>query len=683
MFEKKYKFGGVTLVYTETKAGDEKSVGLYMLPEGRTLSEEFLPDPMIQVAFTHDKSLNDYSRGISMKNREGCVLHVEEQTQDANGVTTRLSDGKGNFFTHLLNYDPETGVFEIRVSYENRTGKTRTLEYLASGAVGIVPLDGAGKLTLHRMTSAWSRECRLKSDAFYELGLECSWANYGLKSEKWGSVGSMPNRGYYPFAAIGDTDGSLYAMTLEAPYSWQMEVSLERNGVLLSGGLADYETGHWRKDIKDGESFSTHKCYFVYKRQGGVNAACNALVHAADKRLEVPKSEESMPVLYNEYCATWGVPSAERIRGLLNALKGLPVEAFVIDAGWFKPEDIEWGLTGGDWEVSKVLFPEGMKVVAEEIKAHGMLPGIWFEWEVAARDSKLFKNEELLLKRDSTPITCKNRRFLDLRKKETQDYIEEKLVRFLQDNGYSYLKIDYNDSYGIGCDGAESLGEGGRQVAEESVKWLDKLKEEVPGIVIENCASGGSRIEPYRMSKVSMCSFSDAHECKEIPLVAANISRVIPARQSQIWASLRQDDSVSRIVYSLCAAMMGRICLSGDIDRLNEGQLALVKEGLDFYKSVKDIVRYGDIKRIDCNITSFRDPLGRQIYIKEYEDKLLVIVHFLEDESTVEIPVAGFALTSAYTDLKYRIKKGVLSVSGKKYSAGAFYLQRQIESKKK
>ena len=118
------------------------------------------------------------------------------------------------------------------------------------------------------------------------------------------------------------------------------------------------------------------------------------------------------------------------------------------------------------------------------------------------------------------------------------------------------MKIDYNEAYGLGCDGAESLGEGGRQLAEESLKWLDKLKE-VEGIVIENCSSGGSRIEPLRMSKVSMCSFSDAHECNEIPLVAANVSRVIPARQSQIWAVLREQESDSRTVYSLCAAFMG------------------------------------------------------------------------------------------------------------------------------
>ena len=161
-------------------------------------------------------------------------------------------------------------------------------------------------------------------------------------------------------------------------------------------------------------------------------------------------------------------------------------------------------------------------------------------------------------------------------------YIASRVADFLRENAFGYIKIDYNDTYGVGCDGAESLGEGGRLVAEESLAWLDALRAAVPDLVIENCSSGGSRIEPRRMGKVSMCSFSDAHECNEIPLVAANVSRVVPAQQSQIWAVLRDTDTPSRTIYSLCAAMIGRICLSGDVRNLSAEKLALLQRDLPF-----------------------------------------------------------------------------------------------------
>ncbi|MDE5896408.1 MAG: alpha-galactosidase, partial [Clostridia bacterium] len=332
------------------------------------------------------------------------------------------------------------------------------------------------------------------------------------------------------------------------------------------------------------------------------------------------------------YCTTWGCPSAENVRKIIKAIDGFQIGTFVIDAGWYKPDGKGWCNAIGDWNESAELFPQGIREAVREIRAAGMRAGIWFEFEVAGRDSACFRREDLLLKRDGSVITCKNRRFLDLRKAEVKEYLNERFLSLIKENGFEYLKIDYNDAYGIGCDGAESLGEGWRRVSEESIGWLNRFREEMPDLVIENCASGGSRIEPLRMRKVSMCSFSDAHECAEIPLVAANLSRVIPARQMQIWAVLREGESDARTVYSLCAAMLGRICLSGDVLVLSKGKRTLIDTGLGFYRRVCDVVRYGDVVNIDCNVKSYRDPEGFQVYEKKKGKHTLIIIHNLNGE---------------------------------------------------
>ena len=480
----------------------------------------------------------------------------------------------------------------------------------------------------------------------------------------------------FPFAAVEDKERHIvWAAMMEAPSSWQMEVYAEKETCALSGGLADYEFGHWRKNIAPGESFATHKAFLTVK--SSVLACCNAFVAEQEQRLEVPASEESMPVLFNEYCTTWGCPSAENINAILKAIESFPIDTFVIDCGWYKPDDKGWCNAIGDWRESRALFPEGISAVSDAIKAAGKHPGIWFEFEVAGRDSDCFYDESKLLKRDGRIITGKNRRFLDLRLPKVQEYLKERMICFLRKNGFEYIKIDYNDSLGIGCDSADGAapGEGGRRIAEESLVWLAKLKEAVEGLVIENCSSGGSRIEPLRMSQVSMCSFSDAHECNEIPLVAANVSRVIPARQMQIWAVLREGESVSRTVYSLCAAMMGRICLSGDVLHLEAERVRLIQEGLEFYQEIKDIVRYGKISLIDNTVEYYRAPEGRQVYIKEYEGRKLVIVHFLESAEKVSLPLEGCRLKRAFTDLAYTAE-GELCIEGRPFSAGAFLLER-------
>lgn len=682
MFYKKYIFGEIAVCYQEVPVEGHEgktTVGLALFPVGE--EKEVPMDSLVQVSFTGDETLIDYTLGVTMRNREGTLLKVEEQAAEENAVVTRLRDARGNVYLHHLEYSPKTGVFTVWVEYCNLTGKEQTLESLQSFSVsGIHALRG-GKATLaglrlHRLTSAWSRECRPEEDSFSNLGLDTSWARYGVKCERFGEVGSMSNRGHFPFAAVEDKERHIvWAAMMEAPSSWQMEVYAEKETCALSGGLADYEFGHWRKRIAPGEGFTTHKAFLTVQRS--VLACCNAFVAEQEQRLKVPASEEEMPVLFNEYCTTWGCPSAENIRAILKAIEPFPIDTFVIDCGWYKPDDKGWCNAIGDWRESRALFPEGISAVSSAIRAAGKHPGIWFEFEVAGRDSDCFFDESKLLKRDGHVITGKNRRFLDLRLPKVQEYLKERMLGFLRKNGFEYIKIDYNDSLGIGCDSPDGAapGEGGRQIAEESLVWLAKLKEAVPGLVIENCSSGGSRIEPLRMSKVSMCSFSDAHECNEIPLVAANVSRVIPARQMQIWAVLREGESVSRTVYSLCAAMMGRICLSGDVLHLDEERVRLIQEGLEFYQQVKDVVRYGSISLIDNTVEYYRAPEGRQVYLKEYEGRKLVIVHFLESAEKVSLPLDGYCLKRAFTDLAYTAE-GELEIEGRPFAAGAFLLER-------
>ncbi len=683
MLYKKYTFGDTDVYYTQS---EDFGAGLLVYPAGTRLGEieALSPDSMVQVALRGSYNLVDYTQGVTMRNTSSVRLHILAQRENGEEVFTELSDGQGNEYTHILRHDAATGVCTVCVEYRNNTGKEQVLESLQSFSVSGIRNPAFADVTdeglrLVRMTSAWSRECRLKEDELCELGLDMSWARYGVKCERFGQAGSMPNRGYFPFAALTDGNAFTLAAWIEAPYSWQIEVYKEKETCALSGGLADREFGHWYKTVPAGGSFRTHNAYLRVCR-GCVQDACNDFVRFQRARLAAPRSEAGMPILFNEYCTTWGVPSEENVAAILQAAEGLPFDYFVIDCGWYKPDDCGWCNAIGDWVPSKTLFPRGVKAVADAIRARGMVPGVWFEFEIAGRDSRAFARDEMLLQRDGVTLTSKNRRFFDLRKPEVQAYIEEKMCAFLRENGFGYIKIDYNDNYGIGCDGAESLGEAGRQVAEESLAWLERLQAAVPGLVIENCSSGGSRIEPLRMSKVAMCSFSDAHECDEIPLVAANVSRVIPAQQNQIWAVLREKDTVSRIVWSVSAAMIGRVCISGDILHLTSAQRGALAEGLAFYKRVQDIVAEGEIAQIFCNVRYFRDPKGCQIYQKVSADgrRMLVLAHFFRKPfDAAACQVQGYKLVAAYTTLQYEQKAGKLLFAAEEMQAGAFLLERE------
>ncbi len=282
-------------------------------------------------------------------------------------------------------------------------------------------------------------------------------------------------------------------------------------------------------------------------------------------------------------------------------------------------------------------FPGGLKPVADYIRSRGMIPGIWFEPETLASECEYYDGPEHLVQKHGSPLTVGCRRFWDMEDEWVTEYLDEKVIRRLKEDGFGYLKVDYNETMGMGCDGAESPGEGLRRKAAASGRFLKRIAEKIPDIVIENCASGGHRLEPSMMALVSQASFSDAHETTAIPLIAANMHRVIRPGQSQIWAVLRAGDSRERLYYSLISTFLGRMCLSGDIYDLSPEQWEIVDQGMAFYRMVSDIIRDGSTVLHYCTADCYNRPQGEQVVIRELGDRGLAVLHRFE-HSVLSLP---------------------------------------------
>ena len=87
-------------------------------------------------------------------------------------------------------------------------------------------------------------------------------------------------------------------------------------------------------------------------------------------------------------------------------------------------------------------------------------------------------------------------------------------------------------------------------------------------------------------------------------------------------------------------------------------------------------MRHGRIVLIDNTVEYYRAPEGRQVYVKEYEGRKLVIVHFLECAEKVSLPLEGYRLKRAFTDLAYTAE-GELRIEGRPFAAGAFLLEKE------
>lgn len=642
-----YKLGDMVARYLINR--DSMQVGFQLLPENvsqeNIVTDNCFMESLIQYKLTGDIYNEAYAGGCSMRNGESVrKLKFSEQTDEFVGeqlqVNTIMMDEDGHRLIHHLVWLKNMPYVRISCTFENQSKTNCCLEMFESFSLGgLSPYmqgDGNGTLWLHRVRSVWSQEGRHEAIPVEDLQLEPAWNPHAVRCERFGQAGSMPVNRFFPFAAIEDRKNHVFwGAQIAHPASWQMEVYRKDNGLALSGGLADRELGHWMKNVEPGKNFTTPEAIVSTAHTDSFDIFTGRLTTAGlvEGFLKAPESEQDLPIVFNEYCTTWGNPSHENICEIVDAIKGKGFKYFVIDCGWYKENGIPWDIGMGDYEVSKELFPGGMEKTVQVIKDAGMVPGIWFEIENVGSASRAYHLTEHLLHKDHAVLTTYFRRFWDMQDTWVDEYLTDKVIGTLKKYGFGYMKIDYNETIGIGCDGAESPGEGLRKNMEASVSFIEKIKEEVPGIVLENCASGGHRLEPKLMSVMSMASFSDAHECEEIPIIAANLHRVIHPAQSQIWAVIRQDDSLKRIAYSISNTFLGRMCISGDVTQLAPEKWNLIEQGISFYGKIKDIIKEGQSYRYGPKIKSARHPEGWQALLRVGKNKqAYVVIHVFGGE---------------------------------------------------
>lgn len=590
-----------------------------------------------QTKFTKDPYQGFYSAGLTMLDSKTMDRFTKKQgdlllTEDGISLETKVSQAK-------------SGARIIRTVISNNSEHPVTLEMITSFVISDVAAD-----KIHRFTSFWSSEGRHMVDTVNELNLEVSWNNLAYRVEKFGNVGSMPVRRYFPFVALEDSKtGKFTAAQLYTPSSWQIEIVCRSNDNLtIAGGIADRDFGQWTLTLEPGESFEAPRALV---------AEGTSLLEVTDRLIKaqtphISPVDDNMGIAFNEYCTTWGNPNIDNMKKIADKLEGKGFQYLVMDSGWYGSEDGYWWDKTGEWTINKNRFPNGLKELADYVKSKGMIPGIWFEPETVGPKSSMWDRTECLVQKDGVPLTIGDRRFLDMEKPEVKAHLQKYVIDNLKSNGFGYIKIDYNDTLGMGCDGPEGPGENLRRKVAATREFYEKLIEEIPGLVIENCSSGGHRLEPSMLELSSCASFSDAHEILSLPIIAANLHYLVRPDQSQIWAVMRAGDGDSRIYYSMVSTLLGRMGLSGDIYDLTGHQWDLVDEGCDFYRNVSHVIKNGSTVFLENSTESYNKPTGAQLVIRKYNNDTLVIYHRFAQSPSIEEFMADYDLSISLADAK-------------------------------
>ena len=596
---------------------------------------------LIQAKLVQDPYDKNFSNGLTMFNSATSrsirfVKQEEHFSKDEEKITTICRDSHGNTYRHDVSWVPGSKRLKVRVSFTNTSGHDQQLSWLPSIVLSnISPFYEqvpTGVLDLIRIRSKWAMEGRLDQRPVESFELEESWKPSGLALVQIAQYGTMPVRQFFPYLGLKDNRFDVtWLIMLEGKASWQLNAARLDNRLVLFGGLPDADNGHWYKDVAVGETYTTPFAY--------ITVGHDELLKCS-RRLQAPVQEDTLPIFYNEWGTTWGRPNAHLISESLPLLKQHSIDGYIIDAGWYKSKTSDWEQSHGDWQVDMMRFPGGFKPVVEEIHQQGMEAGLWFEMETVGRLSEKFQDTESLVQRNGHVVTTLKRRFLNMTNSNVQAYLNRHVLELLRQNAFDYLKIDYNDSMGVATDDAESGAEGLEKNISATLKFIDKLHHEIPGLVIENCSSGGHRLTPAFIERTELSSFSDAHETHSIPIIAANEWLVIPASKNLIWCVLHADDTLEEMYFHLISTFLGRVCLSGDIRHLSTDQWHAVDQALTFYRANQRLIAHGQPFRFGSSILSYRNPQGYQVC--GFTDK-----ETLDESGRLLLIVFGFNLSNS------------------------------------
>lgn len=480
----------------------------------------------------------------------------------------------------------------------NKGRESAGLEYISSFSLTGIDRGGVSerdsKMKIHIPRNEWCGEAMWKEFSLEDAGIfhvEEESTNRMLIS----NTGNWSTCQYAPCGFVENEEISNGLMwQIENNGSWNMEISDSMNMLYLKlSGPSEAENHFW-KELRPGESFESVKTA-VASVGGGLQSGIEVMTQYRRRIRRKNDDNKKLSVIFNDYmnCLN-GDPTTEKLFPLIDAAAEAGCEYFCIDCGWYS--DGYWWDGVGEWLPSKKRFPNGIKEPLEYIRKKGMIPGLWLELEVMGIKCELANKlpDDWFFMRHGRRIKDHSRYQLDYRNPQVREYASGIIKRVVEEYGVGYIKMDYNINMGIGTDNnADSAGEGLLEHNRAYLKWIDEIFEKYPDLIIENCGSGGLRMDYAMLERHSIQSVSDQTDYRKNAVIAAAASSLVTPEQSAVWSYPLRNGDKEEVICNMVNSMLLRIHQSGHLAEINEERFRYIKEGIEYYKSIRHNIPNG------------------------------------------------------------------------------------------
>jgi alpha-galactosidase len=498
---------------------------------------------------------------------------------------------------HVKRYS-EPAVVETRVAVRNRGPKTITIGRLDAVALELSTAD----CELSSFTSSW--------------GLEFEAVHSALTgSPRLESLAGRSSQGPHPCFALTRPDGAVLFGTVAWSGNWVFRFDEKPDGAhLLTGGLHDHG---FEKVLQPGASVESPLVVLAFGSDHDLNTVSVPLARTARAHW-APRNalSQQLPVEWNHWWSYEdGDINAAVFAANADVAAELGMELCTLDAGWFGPADPEtsWTDYRGDWDlVNTERFPAGIRAVADRVHDRGMRFGLWCEIEALGPKARLAETRpDFPATRDGAPLG-----YVCFGNPAAAAWAVQTLGRLVRDFGADWIKLDFNLDPGLGCDRTDHGHGSGDGLFEHYRAYYDVLAQvraDHPEVVLENCSSGGLRIDLGLLRQTHLTFLSDPDWPEHGLQILWGASIMLPPDQLLHWgySEWRADHPEQtlnprdpglqphQIDYYRRIAMLGATGCSYRLPDLPDEFRARLRDNVRLYQDlVRPYVRTADLYRL-------------------------------------------------------------------------------------
>jgi alpha-galactosidase len=317
------------------------------------------------------------------------------------------------------------------------------------------------------------------------------------------------SKGNHPWFSLTRSSGSVLSGAVAWSGNWVLRFEpLAEGGHRVSGGLHDWR---FSKILQPGETMDGVPVVSVLGKSMDEVSQQYARV-GRDHWYPHNALSACLPVEWNHW---WPYEDAELNEVVfaenIEKAAQLGFEVCTLDAGWFGPSDAGtfWEHYRGDWHiVNQARFPNGIRPLADLTHARGMKFGIWCEIEALGPKAQLAKDHpEYIAMREGERLGC-----VCFGNPDVQEWAYQTLARLINEYNCDWIKVDFNLDPGAGCsrtDHGHQSEDGLYEHYRGYYRTLERIHDDFPEVVLENCSSGGLRIDLGILRRTHMTFLSD------------------------------------------------------------------------------------------------------------------------------------------------------------------------------